>query len=203
MEREFPGKSVVTAAYVGRRGLHLQREANINQPTPEVVAANPGVNIDALRPYKGYNSIRETDNVASSMYNSFQLSWNSRFSHGFTFGVSYTLSKSMDDGSAQRDIIPNTYNAAQHVGPVGFRRPSHLHRQLLLRAAVLPRRQQAQRQAARRLADQRHHPVPDRHPLRRGSRQRLRRASARTAASIAADSSGSRVATPRSSTRSR
>jgi len=65
----LPWKSIVSAAYVGRRGLHLQREADINQPTTAVVAANPGVNIDALRPYKGYNySIRQTDNVASSLY---------------------------------------------------------------------------------------------------------------------------------------
>ena len=48
----------------------------------QTVAANPGVNIDALRPYKGYNSIRETDNVASSRYNSLQISWNRRFTRG-------------------------------------------------------------------------------------------------------------------------
>jgi hypothetical protein len=75
------------------------------------VAANPGVNLDALRPYKGYNSIRESDNVATSRYNSLQLSWNRRFANSVAFGAAYTLSQSMDDGSAQRDIIPNTYNA--------------------------------------------------------------------------------------------
>jgi predicted heme/steroid binding protein len=111
VERQLPWNTVTSAAYVARRGLHLQREANINQPTPAVIAANPGVNIDALRPYKGYNSIRETDNVASSMYNSLQLTWNRRFTRGFGFGISYTLSKTMDDGSAQRDIIPDTYYA--------------------------------------------------------------------------------------------
>jgi hypothetical protein len=111
VEREIPFNSLLTVGYVARRGLHLQREANINQPTPDVVAANPGVNIDALRPYKGYNSIRETDNVAKSMYNSLQISLNKRFGHGLMFGLAYTLSKSMDDGSAQRDIIPDTYYA--------------------------------------------------------------------------------------------
>ena len=111
VEREFFFKSVLTVGYVGRKGLHQQRESNINQPTPEVVAANPGVNLDYLRPYKGYNSIRVTDNVASLFYNSLQVSWNRRYSSGFTWGVAYTWSKSMDDGSAQRDIIPNTYYA--------------------------------------------------------------------------------------------
>ncbi len=119
-EREFFFKSVLSVGYVGRRGLHLQRESNINQPTPDVVAANPGVNIDALRPYKGYNSIRETDNVASSLYNSLQVAWNRRFSQGLLFGVAYTFSKSSDDGSNQRDIIPDTYYAHNLWGPSEF-----------------------------------------------------------------------------------
>ncbi|HEY7306607.1 MAG TPA: carboxypeptidase regulatory-like domain-containing protein [Bryobacteraceae bacterium] len=119
VEREM-FNSVFSAAYVGRRGLHLQREANINQPTPATVAANPGITLDALRPYKGYNSIRETDNVASSTYHSLQLSWNRRFSQGLQFGAAYTYSKSMDDGSNQRDIIPDTYDAHNLWGPSEF-----------------------------------------------------------------------------------
>ena len=119
-ERQLPFNSIISLGYVARRGLHLQREADINQPTPDVVAANPGVNIDALRPYKGYNSIRETDNVARSMYNSFQLSYQKRFGHGLMFGVAYTLSHSMDSGSAQRDIIPNTYYAGNLWGNSDF-----------------------------------------------------------------------------------
>jgi hypothetical protein len=124
VERELPWHSIMTVAYVGRRGLHLQREANINQPTPDVVAAAQAaapagtvVNLDDLRPYKGYNSIRETDNVARSMYNSLQLTWNHRFSQGLQAGIVYTLSKSMDDGSNQRDIIPDSYNAHNLWGP--------------------------------------------------------------------------------------
>jgi len=111
VERELPWKSVASIAYVGRRGLHQPREVNINQPTLAVVAANPGVNLDALRPYKGYNSIRESDNVANSTYNGLQLSWTRRFSGGLMFGVNYTFSRTWDDGSNQRDIIPNTYDA--------------------------------------------------------------------------------------------
>jgi predicted heme/steroid binding protein len=120
MERELPGGLLTSLAYVGRRGLHMQREADINQPTIATVLANPGVNLDALRPYKGYNSIRETDNVARSMYNSLQISANKRFARGLLFGVSYTLSKMMDDGSAQRDIIPNTYDASNLWGQSGL-----------------------------------------------------------------------------------
>jgi hypothetical protein len=115
VEREMWWNTVLSVGYVGRRGLHMQREANINQPRPEVVAAaraaDPKINLDALRPYLGYNSIRQTDNVASSIYHSLQINLTRRFSSGLLFGVAYTLAESMDDGSRQRDIIPDTYYA--------------------------------------------------------------------------------------------
>ncbi len=119
-EREMFWKSLVSVGYVARRGLHLQREADINQPTTAAVAANPGVNINFVRPYKGFGSIRQTDNVANSIYNSLQISWNRRYSGGLQFGVSYTLSKSMDNGSNQRDVVPNTYDVSSLWGPSEF-----------------------------------------------------------------------------------
>ncbi len=119
-EREMFWKSLVSVGYVARRGLHLQREADINQPTTATMAQNPGVNPNALRPYKGFGSIRQTDNVANSIYNSLQISWNRRYSGGLQFGVSYTLSKSMDDGSNQRDVVPDTYDISMLWGPSEF-----------------------------------------------------------------------------------
>jgi predicted heme/steroid binding protein len=120
VERELFWKSLLSVGYVARRGLHQQRESDINQPTTAVVTANPGVNLNALRPYKGFGSIRETDNVASSTYNSLQVAWNRRFSNTFQFGVSYTLSKSMDNGSNQRDVVPDTYDTSMLWGPSEF-----------------------------------------------------------------------------------
>lgn len=120
VERELPWKSTVTAAYVGRRGLHLQREADINQPTLAARALNPTANLNAVRPYQGFGSIRETDNVASSRYNSLQLSWNRRATNGLQFGAAYTLAKSMDNGSNQRDIVPDTYDTSMLWGPSEF-----------------------------------------------------------------------------------
>jgi carboxypeptidase family protein len=128
VEREMFWKSLLSVGYVARRGVHLQRESDINQPTTAVVATNPCLlpgaanpcKLDAFRPFKGFGSIRETDNVANSMYNSLQIAWNRRFADGLQFGVSYTLSKSMDDGSNQRDVIPNTYDPKMLWGPSEF-----------------------------------------------------------------------------------
>ena len=50
IQREIPFGFIIDATYVGRRGLYLQRERNINQVPLGVIAANPGVNIAALRP---------------------------------------------------------------------------------------------------------------------------------------------------------
>jgi hypothetical protein len=120
LERQTILKSVVSVAYVGRRGLHLQQERDINQLAPGTLQANPGINPDYLRPYKGFAVIRQTDNVATSIYNSFQLAWTRRFTQGLSFSLAYTLSKSFDDGSAQRDILPNSNDRAAMWGPSDF-----------------------------------------------------------------------------------
>jgi len=122
VERELFWKSLLSVAYVARRGVHLQREADINQPTLAVVnnPANKGINVNALRPYKGFGTIRQTDNVANSLYNSLQVAWNRRFNNGLQFGASYTLSKSMDNGSNQRDVVPDTYDISMLWGPSEF-----------------------------------------------------------------------------------
>jgi hypothetical protein len=132
-EREVGYSTLVEVGYVGRRGLHAQRERNINQlpvgtcPAPAgcpFISGNSGArfNTDALRPYKGFGIIRLTNNDANSMYHGLQASANRRFNDGFLFGVAYTLSKSWDDGSAQRDVVPNAFDVSNLWGPSTFDR---------------------------------------------------------------------------------
>jgi len=121
VQHDFHGNAV-EIAYVGRRAIHQQRERNINAPAIGTVQANPGVNIDYLRPYKGYSTIRVTNNDANAIYNGLQVSLTKRFSKGITYGLAYTLSKSMDDGSGQRDVIPNPFNRSMLWGPSGYDR---------------------------------------------------------------------------------
>ena len=49
-ERDLGLDTLVEVGYVGRRGLHLQRERNLNQLAPGTLQANPGVNENLLRP---------------------------------------------------------------------------------------------------------------------------------------------------------
>src|SRR5205823_4323293 len=120
VERELPFSSIVSLGYVGRRGIHLQREADINQPTIAAVQANPTAKLEAVRPFKGFGSIRQTDNIASSRYNALPATWNRRYTHGLMFGASYTYSKSMDDGSNQLGVVPHTYDTKSLWGPSEF-----------------------------------------------------------------------------------
>jgi hypothetical protein len=124
-EREIGFDTTFTVAYVGRKGLHLQRERNLNQlPVGALLPANnpQNLNVNQLRPYKGYGPIRITNNDASSFYKGLQFELNKRFSQGLLFGVAYTYSKSTDNGSAQRDIIPNAFDAGNLWGASTFDR---------------------------------------------------------------------------------
>ena len=97
VEREVGFNTTVEGffSYVGRRGLHGQRERNINQLHHGTLQANPGVNPDFLRPYKGFGPIRITNNDANSTYNGFQVGVNARFSDGLSFGAAYTTVESV------------------------------------------------------------------------------------------------------------
>src|SRR5579885_3455562 len=115
VQRQLPWQSVLEVAYIGRRGLHEPEVVDINQPQPGTVVS--GVNVNYVRPYKGFSSIQMEESVASSTYKGLQVSWNRRFTQGRSFGASYTLSKSMDNSSNYRDIVPDSYNTSNMWGP--------------------------------------------------------------------------------------
>src|SRR4051812_45539236 len=122
VQREMPLGFVVDAAYVGRWGRNLQRERDINQLPAGTIQANPGINTDYLRPYKGYGIIRLSENVGHSTYNGFQLSADRRYQNGFKFGAAYTLSHSLDNASSKRDILFNSLDDSGFWGNSSFDR---------------------------------------------------------------------------------
>jgi hypothetical protein len=119
-ERDFYWKSHLEVAYIGRRGLNLPEVFDINQPQVGALISNPGVNVNALRPYAGFASIQEEENVAQSKYKSMQVQWTRRFAKGYSFNFTYTLAKSTDNSTNYRDIVPDTYNTTNLWGPSEF-----------------------------------------------------------------------------------
>jgi hypothetical protein len=122
VQRELPWGFTLDAAYVGRRGLYLQRERNINQLVAGTVQANPNVNVAALRPFKGYGVIRLSENAGYSKYNALQLGLDRRYRNGFKFGAAYTLSKSEDNASDKRNVLFNSFDDTGFFGPSSFDR---------------------------------------------------------------------------------
>jgi hypothetical protein len=116
VQRELPFRFTLDVTYLGRRGLYLQRERNINQLQAGTLQANPGVNIAALRPYTGYGVIRLAENAGNSKYNSLQISADRRYSGGLKVGFAYTLSKSEDNASNKRNVMWNTYDDSNYWG---------------------------------------------------------------------------------------
>ena len=120
VEQEFNRVGIFTVSYVGRRGYHLEQLANVNQLLPGTIQANPGINPDALRPYRGYSTIIEAQNYGGSFYNSMQVNLKRRLTHGFLYGIAYTWSKSLDYGSSNGTNIVNAYGNASMFGPSDF-----------------------------------------------------------------------------------
>jgi hypothetical protein len=57
VQRELPLNSVLSVGYVAHRGLHAWQVYDINQPSAGALQANPGVNVNYLRPYQGFAAI--------------------------------------------------------------------------------------------------------------------------------------------------
>jgi hypothetical protein len=118
IEQEIPkANSIFQIAYVGARGYHNWDVVDINQPPVGALLANPGVNVQYLRPYKGFASIQQEQSGVNSNYNALQTSWTSHFRSGSSIGVSYTFSKSMDNSSNYNNIVPDSYNMSNLWGP--------------------------------------------------------------------------------------
>lgn len=117
LQQELPWQSSATIRYVGARGLHNWDVYDINQPQAGALIHNPGVNLNYLRPYRGFGFIQQAQSGVSELYNSLQIGWSGHFGSGSMFGVGYTWSKDMDNGSNYHTIVPDTYDTKNLWGP--------------------------------------------------------------------------------------
>src|SRR5271156_5696766 len=92
VQRELPGRFILTTAYVGTRGSHLFVNQDLNPGSPSQTAGNGRVN-------PGLGDVLSRTNGADSWYNSGQVEIERRFHTNLTIRGSYTYSKFLDDGS--------------------------------------------------------------------------------------------------------
>jgi hypothetical protein len=123
LEHEFPHNNILSVAYVGTLGRHLERDQNLNQ----VPLNSTTVNVPALAgstdcdmsgscnvqaslesaahpslffaPYRGYGTINWGTYTAVSDYNSLQVNYRHTVGRGLTFQTTYTWAHSIDDSS--------------------------------------------------------------------------------------------------------
>ena len=57
VEKQLPGSAVLSLSYVGNTARHLDKTPNINQAQPNAAVAGGTLNVNTVRPYKGYAAI--------------------------------------------------------------------------------------------------------------------------------------------------
>jgi len=107
------GQYVFDVNYVGTRAVKLPLGYNVNQPL-----AGPG-SVASRRPYQGFNDISQQVSMGYSRYNALEARAERRYSNGLSMLVSYTYSKSLDNGGEQLvgDLsLRNVNNVDQEYG---------------------------------------------------------------------------------------
>jgi len=107
LQREFGSGVALEAAYVGTHGLKLFRARNINFPQL--------LNGRLQRPYDGLSTVMYQEESSYSIYHSFQLTVQKRFSSGSTFLTAYTLGKAIDEASGGTRYYTNASGDPQNL----------------------------------------------------------------------------------------
>ena len=107
VDHEFPANFLVSAQYLGSRGVRLFSRGGVNLCTTPVTLNPSGT--DCVRPLDQYypdpnypdpfGSVDSKSDIGSSTYNALGLSLERRFSKGLSFQSRYTWSHSINDGS--------------------------------------------------------------------------------------------------------
>jgi hypothetical protein len=128
VQHEVMPNTVLEVGYVGTKGTHLLGDIDLDQPTvTDRLAATPGTDVNAIRPYFGYGAINDRGTVYTSNYNSLQVSLNRRFSRGLTLELGYTWSKLLTTNPYDRGLSAyDTYDLKQSYGPSVLNTPQML-----------------------------------------------------------------------------
>jgi hypothetical protein len=118
-QREIGFATTIEVAYIGTVGNYLSRERNLNQLKPNTTFNNPGVNVNALRPFLSFANINQVEHSGRSTYNGLQFEANRRFTKSLGYGFAYTFSKTMDNNSSPRDAFYDVFNQGLNWGKSG------------------------------------------------------------------------------------
>jgi len=136
VQRDLGRSIIASVGYVGNQGRHIMQQKNVNQLpygirflASSADPTNPATPLpdNFLRPYRGYGSILYFEDRGISNYNALQMSVDRRFTGSFSFGLGYTWSKAMDDGTSIPTYLDNRWrnygmssNDRTHVLSINF-----------------------------------------------------------------------------------
>ena len=130
VEREIASlNSVLGVAYVANASHNARYSMDLNKVPygAEFLATNQDPTTGTplpdnyFRPYPGYGTITDGIWGDNGNYNSLQVTFNRKFAHHFSYGVSYTWSKSLDDNRSTT-YLPGSLT----YGPPSLNMPSRL-----------------------------------------------------------------------------
>jgi len=135
IQRDLSRGLILTLGYTGSRGMHLLLPRDYN--TPQLINGawgTPGPNgttTPNIRLDPNFSGFTMRNTVGNSNYNGLIVSLNRRFANHWQTQISYTYSKSLDNGSAGQgaeagpnapNYPSNPYNAAADYGRSSFDR---------------------------------------------------------------------------------
>jgi hypothetical protein len=110
IQRELGRDMVLSAGYVGSRGVNLETRYSLNVRTDFQLVNGQKffpVGVNGPRVNSNFSSLNLHDFSADSYYHALQLNLTKRFSSGLQFETAYTLSKSIDTASATESVFTN------------------------------------------------------------------------------------------------
>ena len=132
VQQAVGAKTVISASYVGNQNRHQNdyRETNLPDPSalPDLANNTPGIlPYNQQVPFLGFHSIKLSETVQNSHYNSFQTEFRSQVRRDLTLQAAYTLSRAIDpatNGNGVGDLtnVSNPYSYTYDNGPSGLDR---------------------------------------------------------------------------------
>ncbi len=130
VQRALSTRTVLELQYVGNQNRNQNAYLETNLPGSADIAtlfANNNADYNTRVPFLGFHSIRQTENLQSSHYNSFQAQLHSQLRHDLTLQAAYTLSRAIDPATGNNGVgdlnnYDNPYDLNYDSGPSGLDR---------------------------------------------------------------------------------
>lgn len=129
VQHQLSSASVFSMTYVGNQNRHQNdyRETNLPNPSvlPCLIQGSVSCPYNLVVPYRGFHSIKMSENAENGHYNSLQIEMHARVRRDLTLQGAYTLSRAIDPATGTGNLggdlatVSNPYDRSYDYGPSG------------------------------------------------------------------------------------